>query len=155
MEIRTKIMNKRTGKYDDLDLIFDTGAYMTVIDSEVLSRAGYDVAGAKLASVNVVGVKEIPAREILIKGFSFVDIHDRKIPIGPVLVYAIDMSEGYIAGVIGLNIIREFETRIKFGHPTVIELIPDFDISKLVAYEDFLPTESRFGEWTGSQVVSY
>jgi len=153
MEVRTKIMNPKTGKHDDLDLIFDTGAYMTVVDSSLLSRAGYDLNTPDYASVNAVGVSNIPAKAVLIKNLSFVDINGSTIPIGPVMAYAIDMSEGYVSGVIGLNVIREFETSIKFGRPTVIELSPTFDMSKLVVYDEFLPTESRFGEWTASQII--
>ena len=153
MEVSTKIMNPKTGKHDDLDLIFDTGAYMTVIDSSLLGRAGYDVNTPDYASVNAVGVRNILAKAVLIKNLSFVDINGNTIPIGPVMAYALDMSEGYVSGVIGLNVIREFEIRIKFGRPTVIELSPTFDMSKLVAYYDFIPTESRFGEWTASQVL--
>jgi len=153
MEVRTKIMNPRTGKHDDLDLVFDTGAYMTVIDSSVLCRAGYDLDTPDYASVNAVGVCNIPARAVLVKNLSFVDIYGNIIPIGPVMVYAIDMSEGFVSGVIGLNVIREFDTRIKFGRLTEISLFPTFDLSKLVDCEDFVPTESRFGEWTASQVV--
>jgi len=154
MEIRSKIINNKTGKYEAIDLIFDTGAYLTVIDSDILARAGYDLSCAKISSVNVVGTKTIPAREVLLKGFSFVDLDGNSHPIGPVLVYAIDMSEGFVSGVVGLNIIREFETKIKFGCPTTVELTPTFDISQSVPFNDFTLNESRFGLWAKHSVFS-
>ena len=64
-----------------------------------------------------------------------------------VLVYATDMSEINASAVLGLNVIREFETKIKFGSPTFIEIEPTYDTRKMVLYDEFLRFESRFGLW--------
>lgn len=59
--------------------------------------------------------------------------------------YATDMSNMNAAAVLGLNVIREFETKIKFGRQTTIELEPMFDTNDLVRYENFSREQSRFG----------
>ena len=69
------------------------------------------------------------------------------------MVYATDMSNMETSAVLGLNVIREFVSKIKFGKNTIIELEPTFDINKPVVFEDFIRTESRFGLWTQDQIV--
>ena len=74
-----------------------------------------DIEDEDFAVVGHVGVR---GKKILLRGFELIDLNDKRIALGPVLVYAVDMSSGYIAGVLGLNVIREFETKIKFGAQT-------------------------------------
>ena len=153
LEIKTFIKTAKD-KPEPLRLVFDTGAYMTVIDSEVMSNAGYDLSTAEDVELSVVGQDNVFAKKILVKGLELVDVNGDKFSLGPIMAYAVDMSYGYIAGVLGLNVIREFETKIVFGNQTFIELSPTFDIDVEVRYEDFILSESRFGEWATSQVIS-
>jgi len=129
-------------------MTFDTGAYMTCVDTSALSRAGYDVNSGKVAYIDSVGRKGIPAREILLRGLELGDIDCPRLPLGPVLVYAVDMSDTpETVGVLGLNVIRAFTTRITFGNPAIIRLDPSFDVNKPERFEYFLPDSSRFGLW--------
>ena len=154
MEVESQLIDNISGKPRTLRILFDTGAYMTVIDSRTLLRAGYNINKGDYAEFDVVGRKKVPAKEVLLQGLELGGKYDKRIPLGPVLVYATDMAETNTSAVLGLNVIREFETRIKFGNPTTITLIPTFDVSKQVGYKDFSRMESRFGLWTQKHVGS-
>ena len=153
MEIASNIIDNKTNKSRLLRIVFDTGAYMTVIDNGALLRAGYNINLGKASKLNVVGRRNIPAKEVLLKGFELIDINGNCMSLGPILVYATDMSDLNTAAVLGLNVIREFETRIKFGKQTLIEFEPAFDINDLVKYENFSREKSRFGLWHPSQII--
>jgi len=152
MDIQAYFADNNTGKYHDLPMTFDTGAYMTSIDSYALLRAGYNIKSGNAAVINTVGHNGVPAREILLRGFKLEDVSGFRVLLGPVLVYAIDMSDTFTAGVLGVNVIREFESRIKFGNPTLIELKPEYDITETEKFENFNRYNSRFGLWTKNQV---
>ena len=148
MDIQAYITHNRTRKSRSLTMTFDTGAYMTSIDTAALFRAGYSVDTGKVAYIDAVGRREIPAREILLRGLELGDIDGPRIMLGPVLVYAIDMSDSpETVGVLGLNVIREFIVNISFGDPTIVRLTPTYDVNLLEKFEDFLPDSSRFGLW--------
>jgi len=65
MEIESFLIDNLTGKPRLLRILFDTGAYMTVIDSGTLLRAGYNINKGNNAEFNVVGRKKVPAKEVL------------------------------------------------------------------------------------------
>ena len=136
------------GKPDELLMTFDTGAYMTVIDNFTLKRAGYDVDAGRDVQVDTVGKSGIAAKEVVLHNLELLDITGARISIGAVLVYAVDMSDTFITGILGLNVIREFMTCIKFGKPTIIELTPTFDITRPIKTSGFMPYSSRFGVWS-------
>ena len=125
---------------------------MTVIDISTLRRAGYNANKGYDAEFDVVGRNGVPAKEVLLKGLELGGRNDQRITLGPVLVYATDMSDTNTSAVLGLNVIREFKSRIIFGKDTFIELEPTFDESELVRFEEFQRTESRFGLWSQEQV---
>ena len=104
------------------------------------------------AEFDVVGRNGVPAKEVLLRGLELGSNKDQRISLGPVLVYATDMSDTNTSAVLGLNVIREFKTKIVFGKDTYIELEPTFDENQLVRFEDFLKAESRFGRWSQEQV---
>ena len=153
LEIESQIMHNITDEYKKLPIVFDTGAYMTVIHDKALLRVGYNINKARDANFSVVGRENVPAKEIILKNFALVDIDGNSIPLGPIFVYATDMSNMDTMAVLGLNVIREFETSIKFGQQTIIELNPTFDINKPIKFENFIRTESRYGIWSQSQIV--
>jgi hypothetical protein len=146
MEIKSCLTDNRTGALRQLNIIFDTGAYITTIDTRTLIRAGYNPNKGRNAEFKVVGYENnIPAKEVLLRGLELGGLNDKRIALGPVLVYATDMSEMNTPAVLGLNVIREFETRLIFGESTFVELTPNFDINNITAYENFIPHQSRFG----------
>jgi len=151
MEVKSYLIDN-WGKPRPLNILFDTGAYITVIDSGTLLRAGYNIRNGRDVELDVVGRKGVPAKEILLKGIELGE-DDSRISLGPVLVYATDMSDANTSAVLGLNVIREFETIIKFGNPTIIELSPTFDINTKIKFEEFDRMSSRFGLWSESQII--
>ena len=154
MDIQAYVMHNKTGKPRNLPMTFDTGAYITSVDADFLRRAGYDVKKGKSTAVNTVGRKNIPANEILLRGLELGDIGCPRIALGPVLVYAIDMSDApETIGVLGMNVIREFKVSICFGAPSSIELHPTFDLKLPVLYENFMRNSSRFGLWSESSIT--
>ena len=152
MDVRVFLTDNITKKPRDLLMTFDTGAYMTSVDSFTLIRAGYDIAAGKSTSVDTVGHSGVPAKEIVLRGLEFEDISGARVQLGPVLVHAIDMSKTYTVGVLGLNVIREFKTRIEFGMPTIIELVPTFDLGVIEKFETYQPDCSRFGLWSSRHI---
>jgi len=155
MDIQAYIIHNKTGKSRNLPMTFDTGAYMTSVDTAALIRAGYNVEEGKVTYIDTVGRKCIPVREILIRGLELGDINRPRMALGPVLVYAVDMSDTpETVGVLGLNVIREFIINISFGNPTIVGLTPTFDLNALENYEDFLPASSRFGLWDKGYIYS-
>ena len=153
MEIESRIIDNKTSRARDLAIVFDTGAYMTTIHDKTLIRAGYKISNDRDAMLSVVGRGNVPVKEVLLQGFELVDISGNVLSLGPIMVYATDMSNMETSAVLGLNVIREFVSKIKFGKNTIIELEPTFDINKPVVFEDFIRTESRFGLWTQDQIV--
>ena len=107
MEVESFIIDNISGKPRPLRVIFDTGAYMTVIDSGTLRRAGYNVNKGNDAEFDVVGRNGVPAKEVLLRGLELGSNKDQRISLGPVLVYATDMSDTNTSAVLGLESLRE------------------------------------------------
>lgn len=51
-------------------MIFDTGAAMTTIDTDIAIRSGYDLKNAKEVLVNGIGGSNIKAKQIIIPNFN-------------------------------------------------------------------------------------
>ena len=51
LEIESRIMHNLTDEYKKLPIIFDTGAYMTVIHDKALLRVGYNINKAQNAKL--------------------------------------------------------------------------------------------------------
>jgi hypothetical protein len=148
MEIQTFILDNKTDKNRGLKLVFDTGAYITTIDRSTLLRAGYDYKTGKSATLIMANGTKVEANEVVLKGMYLGDTLENSTALGAVLVYAIDAPNADTPGVLGLNVIREFETKIKFDKQATIELEPNFDTTRLIAHENFIKGVSRFGEWS-------
>ena len=152
LEILAHIKHGTTDEYKKLEMVFDTGAYMTCIEKTALLRAGYNYRKGKLSRIKLADSKVTEAYEVVLNGFKLGDKLDNALDLGAILVYAIDAPNTETPGVLGLNVIREFKTMLHFGNPTVLELFPQFDTDSLVTCENFMKLGSRFGEWTASMV---
>ena len=151
MDIQAYVIHNKTGKSRNLHMTFDTGAYITSLDADFLRRAGYDVKSGRHTFINTVGRNNISANEILLKGLELGDIDSPRISLGPVLVYSIDMSNTpETIGVLGMNVIKEFIVKIRFGNPSMIELTPMFDLKAPIEFNSFIRDSSRFGLWSKS-----
>ena len=97
-------------------LTFDTGATVTTISTDILTRLGYDVADGKVRKITT-GSGTAYVREVIID----------KIKLGSqvidnVRVYAHDFpDESYSTGVIGLNVLSMFDINLLFSKQ-IIEL---------------------------------
>ena len=78
MEVESQLVDNISGKLRPLRILFDTGAYMTVIVNGTLLRAGYNIQKGRDAKFDVVGRKKVPAKEILIKGIELGSKHGTK-----------------------------------------------------------------------------
>ena len=63
-------MRENTGKFVICYMIFDTGAAMTTIDTDIAIRSGYDLKNAKEVLVNGIGGSNIKAKQIIIPNFN-------------------------------------------------------------------------------------
>ena len=91
-------------------LAFDTGATVTTISTDILTRLGYDVTVGKKHKITT-GSGTAYVREVIVD----------KLKLGSetvdnVLVYAHDFpDESYITGVIGLNVLSLFDICLLFS----------------------------------------
>jgi hypothetical protein len=78
------------------------------------------------------------------------------VAIGPVMVDVIDFPlDGITFALLGMNVIKEFDVIAKFGdkrpepdkRDATILLDPLYDLGDKVLFDEFLPTQSRFGVW--------
>ena len=88
IEVKTEIWRKNIGKFIKCYMIFDTGAAMTTIDTEIAIRSGYDLKNAKKVFVNGIGGSNIQAKQIIIPNFKL-----DKIELGPIVADVIDFPE--------------------------------------------------------------
>ena len=143
--------------YTRCDMIFDTGAYMTSIDTAIAKRLGLDLSSGIRCTVTGVGRSNIPVNRMVIPkcrlGMDF--------DLGPVLVDVLDFPNDMpVQAVLGLNVIKEFICTIDFTDTRLIDnekcdgmilMKPAFDTSTIPTVEDFDIYESRFGLWTITQ----
>ena len=109
--IEVEIWNNNLGKYSRCDMVFDTGASMTTIDTSIAFRAGYDLMAAESVTVSGVGDGAIPAKRIVLRNFKLGGI-----AIGPVLVDVLDFPvNGNAFALLGMNVIKEFDVIARFN----------------------------------------
>jgi hypothetical protein len=152
--IKAEIWNNNLTRFSLCDMVFDTGATMTTIDTAIAKRAGYRLKNE--ANVSVYGVGGmITAKRMVLRNFLL-----GKVELGPVSVDVIDFpKEGNTFAVLGMNVIKEFNVKADFKdkrpvpdkRDATIYLEPTFNIQDKPIYEDFSPFTSRFGIWLMSK----
>jgi hypothetical protein len=147
--VGTKIWNKGLKRFTSCDMVFDTGASMTAIDTKIASRAGYSIKNAKEVLVTGIGRSNIPAKRIIISDFELGGEE-----LGPILVDVLDFPEdSNTPAVLGMNIIKHFKVTADFDEngsddrDGTIWLEPKFHIRTKIKLEEFNADNSRFGEW--------
>ena len=153
MWVKPKLWNNNFNRLSICDLLFDTGATMTAIDTSVAKRAGISLKNAKVVKVGGIGGRK-EAHIVTIKEFWLGDVN-----LGAVSVHVIDFDEDCSAsgaGVLGMNIIRNFITTIDLTQSVdnsegVIQMKPLFEPSDITTLENFNPLQSRFGLWKLAQ----
>ena len=134
------------------DMVFDTGASMTAIDTAVILRLGYSLKNADEVLVNGIGRSKIVAKRLTLLDFELGGV-----ALGPILVDVLDFPEdSNILAVLGMNVIKHFKVTADFDHRDedgsdgTIWLEPKFDIFAKPTLESFAK-DSRFGDWWGGQ----
>ena len=108
--VYVQLFNLNTGKFEPTLLTFDTGASTTTISSDILSKLGYDISsGAKKEIITGSGVE--PVREIFVEKIKIAGYELNK-----VRTYAHNFpDECFSSGVIGLNILSQFDINLLFS----------------------------------------
>ncbi|MCL2037254.1 MAG: retroviral-like aspartic protease family protein [Oscillospiraceae bacterium] len=153
MWVKPKLWNYNFNRLSNCNLLFDTGATMTSIDTSVAKRAGVSLKDAPTVKVGGIGGKK-DARIVTVKEFWLGEVN-----LGAVSVHVIDFDEDCSAsgaGVLGMNIIRNFITTIDLDQSVdnsegVISMKPLFEFCDTDRLESFNPAQSRFGLWKLTQ----
>lgn len=120
MMLNVYLWNKRMKKFENMLITYDTGASNTVISKDILHLLGYDFENVE------------KTRIVTASGVEYVDaVNMEKLKIGncvlnDVQVYAHTFPEAsFSLGVLGLNVIKQFDTTMKFSTGEIIfEEIP-------------------------------
>ena len=96
--------------YENTLLTFDTGASVTTISNDILHDLGYDINSGHAHQIftasGVELVREVSVDKLRIGDFELEDV----------LVYAHDFpEESSSTGVIGLNVLSQFDINLKFS----------------------------------------
>ena len=149
--ITAEIWNNNLNKFSICDMVFDTGASMTTIDTSIAMRTGYSLIDVENVFVSGVGDDTISAKRVILRDFKLGGL-----AIGPVVVDVLDFPlYGNVFALLGMNIIKEFNVIAKFRdkrpepdkRDATIYLDPLFDSSDIIMFENFIPMSSRFGVW--------
>ena len=149
--ITTELWNNNLQKFSKCDMVFDTGASMTTIDSSIAIRLGYGLSGAEKVIVSGAGDGAISVSRIVLR-----DIRLGGVAIGPVMVDVIDFPvNGNAFALLGMNVIKEFKVTANFKdkrpapdkRDATILLDPLYDMNDKVSVDSFQPMHSRFGVW--------
>ena len=149
--ITVEIWNNNLTKFSKCDMVFDTGASMTTIDTSIAIRTGYNLRDAENVTVSGVGDGAISAKRIVLRDFKLGGV-----ALGPVTVDVLDFPvNGNAFALLGMNIIKEFDVIARFNdkrpapdkRDATIYLDPLFDINNTVSFDTFNPIQSRFGVW--------
>ncbi|MDR2166875.1 MAG: retroviral-like aspartic protease family protein [Clostridiales bacterium] len=110
LQVNLKFWSERKGRFFGADLIFDTGATVSVISEDVLIALGYDVAAGGTKKITTASgpefVKEVVLDKIMLGNHEMCNVK----------VYAYEFPyEMYTSGVIGLDIISTFDIHLLFS----------------------------------------
>ena len=149
--ITVEIWNNNLQKFSKCDMVFDTGASMTTIDTSIAMRTGYNLKNAENVTVAGVGDGAIAAKRILLR-----DIRLGGVAVGPVMADVLDFPiNGNAFALLGMNVVKEFDVIAKFNdkrpapekRDATIYLEPLYNPNDIIMFDDFIPTQSRFGVW--------
>ena len=150
--ITVEIWNNNLKKFSKCDMVFDTGASMTTIDTSIAIRSGYNLIDAENVTVSGVGDGFISAKRIILRDFLIGGV-----AIGPVMVDVVDFPvNGNTFALLGMNVIKEFDViaRFKDKRPApnkrdaTIYLEPLFSLNDTASFDELHPMQTRFGVWS-------
>jgi len=107
--IMTEIWNNNLKRFSPCDMVFDTGASMSAIDTGLALRSGYSLKNAETVSVHAVG-NTVSAKRIILPNFRLGGFE-----LSPISVYVVDFSEdSNTSALLGMNVIKEFKVIADF-----------------------------------------
>ncbi len=115
MMVNVYLWNIRMAKFENMLITYDTGASNTVISKDILFLLGYNFEGIeKTRIITASGVEYV--EPIVLKKFKIGNY-----VLEDVQVYAHTFPEAsFSLGVLGLNVIRQFDTSILFSKGEMI-----------------------------------
>ena len=153
IQITVGLWKQDKNDYSECDMIFDTGAYMTSIDTSIAKRLGIKLFDVEDSIITGVGSGSIPAKHVILPGFRLGNYFE----LGPVLVNVFDFPvEMATPALLGLNIIKEFKISIDFTDKRIVGIDrrdatifmePNFDSINKPTFTQFDKNSSRFGLW--------
>jgi len=116
--VDVSVWDRSENKYRDLLITVDTGASVTTISTDILHTLGYDTTQGNeqkiITASSVEFVKETTIDKIKLGDFELENVQ----------VYAHTFPESsFSLGLIGLNVLKEFDVNFLFSNKT-IELTP-------------------------------
>ena len=108
--VGVRLWDKTENRYRWAHLIFDTGASVTTISTEILYQLGYEPSGTDKATIttasDVIRVAQFKLDKIMIGDIEIadVDVYAHKFP-----------EECFSLGVVGLNVLRCFDIELLFS----------------------------------------
>jgi len=161
--VEPKIWNSNKNGFSICEMVFDTGACMTTISTQLALRSGYSLKGAPTTTIDGVGSNDVPVSVIVIPQFMIGDIN-----IGSVSAYVTDMVDTagnakQTQALLGMNVIRHFNFAVSFAakydakgkklYDGEVKLYPTFDLSDIPDTNNFMAEQSRFGLWSVTQGI--
>jgi hypothetical protein len=146
--VEIALWSRKRKMFINIPAVFDTGATITHIDTNLLKRLGYDLSDVGNSYVNALGSKNIPINNMVLDNIKLGDIE-----LGAVWVNFSDMSDINSSIILGLNVIKEFNINLDFENK-LISMNPNFDINFKTSIEDFDKNYSRFGMWTITKPIN-
>ena len=148
--VDVELWNRCLGKFSICKMVFDTGAWMTTIDESVAKRSGYSLKGLGEVTVMGIGGADITAKQLIVDNLRLGGLE-----LGAVVVNVMKFPDRMdINAVLGMNIIKEFKVEMNFASSQCqirnagIRMHPTFDTDIVIAKDNFILHESRFGIWS-------
>lgn len=109
--IDLEVWSKPAERFRNMMVVFDTGATMTTISKDVLFQLGYNVEDGKVSRITtasgVAYVNEVILDKLKLGNITLEDVK----------VYAHTFpEESFATGVLGLNVISQFNTSLDFSN---------------------------------------
>ena len=134
-----KIWNCATKKFRNITALFDTGACISAIDSDIFVKLGYKFYNARDIFVTTASHNQFATKRTIIHDLMLGDFE-----IGPFIADVFKFPIVSYQMILGLNIIKEFKTILDFENET-IQMTPRYKTEK-IPIDKFDCDNSRFGE---------
>jgi len=113
--IDVRLWNRNVNDYSKMMITLDTGASVTTISTDLLNSIGYDTSGGKEARIITASgaayVRTVCLEKMKIGAFEIENIE----------VYSHTFPESsFSLGVLGLNVLRQFDTNLLFSKNEVV-----------------------------------